>query len=231
MVQVNGEERLTVAPVHITSVSPGVTLGKSEEKIKEVVQAYNSYPLNIGALPSQVLQHSPNRKRAELILNGTGVVALAKTQADCQSAVGNAINEVTGNVTVIYAAEYNSALQIKGTSELWAVLLLATDPIPTETVEYTPTQPAVPATGVAIQNPAPIGQTVVINANGATISAVVVNGITVGSGAGTYLVPAYGAISISYTIATPTWVWSNTPAVVTQPTIPTVISVIKETTL
>lgn len=73
----------------------------------------------------------------------------------------------------------------------------------------TPGQPAVPATGVAQQNVNSYPVTVVISANGATITNVSVNGITVGAAAGTYEVPAYGSISIAYSVATPTWVWSN----------------------
>lgn len=72
-----------------------------------------------------------------------------------------------------------------------------------------PSQPAVPATGVAQQNLNAYPVTVVINANGATITAVTVNGVVVGTAAGTYVVPAFGSISISYTVAVPTWVWSD----------------------
>lgn len=75
-----------------------------------------------------------------------------------------------------------------------------------------PSQPAVPATGVAQQNVNAYPVQVVISPNGATISNVSVNGITVGTAAGTYTVPAFGAISIAYTVATPTWVWSNANA-------------------
>jgi hypothetical protein len=71
-----------------------------------------------------------------------------------------------------------------------------------------PSQPAVPATGVAQQNVNNYPVQVVISANGATITNVSVNGITVGTAAGTYTVPAFGSISIAYSVATPTWVWS-----------------------
>lgn len=82
----------------------------------------------------------------------------------------------------------------------------------------TPSQPGVPATGVAQQNTNSYPVQVVISANGATITNVSVNGITVGTAAGTYDVPAYGAISIAYSVATPTWVWSNlTPNVAAVP--------------
>jgi len=77
------------------------------------------------------------------------------------------------------------------------------------TTQPAPTTPAVPATGVAAQNPNSYPVEVVISANGATITNVSVNGITVGTAAGTYYVPAYGSISIAYSVATPTWAWSN----------------------
>jgi hypothetical protein len=68
--------------------------------------------------------------------------------------------------------------------------------------------PAVPATTVPAQNTNSVPVRVVIAANGATITAVVVNGLTVGTAAGTYMVPAYGFISITYTVASPLWTWS-----------------------
>lgn len=68
--------------------------------------------------------------------------------------------------------------------------------------------PAVPATTVAQQNASNQAVQVVISPNGATITAVTVNGVVVGTAAGTYTVPAGGTISITYTVATPTWVWS-----------------------
>jgi hypothetical protein len=68
--------------------------------------------------------------------------------------------------------------------------------------------PAVPATTVQAQNTNNVPVRVVITAAGAAITAVVVNGLTVGSAAGTYMVPAYGGISISFTGGPPTWAWS-----------------------
>lgn len=75
----------------------------------------------------------------------------------------------------------------------------------------TPTvlSPPVPGTGVAQQNQNGFPVQVVITANGATITNVSVNGITVGTGAATYTVPAYGSISIAYSVATPQWTWSG----------------------
>lgn len=68
-----------------------------------------------------------------------------------------------------------------------------------------PVTPSVPATTVAVQNNNPYAVTVVIT--GGTMTAVVVNGVTVGAGAGTYIVPAAGSISMTYSAA-PTWAWS-----------------------
>lgn len=70
--------------------------------------------------------------------------------------------------------------------------------------------PATPATGVAQQNTTNQTYSVAISANGATITNVSVNGITVGTGAGTYVVPAAGSISIAYSVATPIWTWTPT---------------------
>jgi hypothetical protein len=87
---------------------------------------------------------------------------------------------------------------------------------PTQVIPFTgpgpaasPAQPAVPATTVQAQNVNAYPVQVVIGANGATISNVSVNGVTAGTAAWTYIVPAFGFISIAYTVATPTWVWSN----------------------
>lgn len=84
-----------------------------------------------------------------------------------------------------------------------------------------PSTPAVPASTVAVQNTNPFPVQVVIT--GGTITAVVVNGITVGTGPGTYVVPAYGSISTTNT-GSPTWAWTNAAAVVA----PALISVIEQ---
>lgn len=80
----------------------------------------------------------------------------------------------------------------------------------------TPTQPAVPASTVAQQNPNAYPVVVVIS-GGSGLTAVTVNGVTVGTGDGTYTVPAGGTISVTYSVTAPTWVWSNqTPFVLGQ---------------
>jgi hypothetical protein len=69
-----------------------------------------------------------------------------------------------------------------------------------------PSQPAVPASTVAQQNANAYPVNVVIS--GGTVTAVTVNGVQVGSGDGTYIVPSAGSIAVTYSVA-PTWVWSN----------------------
>jgi hypothetical protein len=197
------------------------------KKLSEIVATLNTYPLSLGGSPQLILPHAPKRKRAEIAINGSGVVVFGKTLSDCQAAVANAAGEQTGNVFVINGAEFTAAYVTHTTSSLYAALVSANDPVPT--VNYPAiTQPAVPATGVIQQNLNNAPVTVVINANGATISNVSVNGQSVGTTAGTYIVPAAGTISISYTIATPTWTWTLTPAPVTFNVIPTTIGVLQE---
>lgn len=72
------------------------------------------------------------------------------------------------------------------------------------------TAPAVPASTVAAQNTYAFPVTVVLVAGG-TISRVVVNGVTVGTGAGTYIVPSAGTIAVTWATTMPTWTWSAAP--------------------
>lgn len=68
--------------------------------------------------------------------------------------------------------------------------------------------PTVPATTVALTNPYQQDCFVFINANGATISNITIGGVATGLVAGgMVIVQATKTISISYTVATPTWVW------------------------
>jgi hypothetical protein len=74
------------------------------------------------------------------------------------------------------------------------------------------TTPAVPASTVAVQNPNGFAVQAVISLTTGTISAVIVNGVTVGTAAGTYVIPPAGTISVTWATATPTWVWSAVPS-------------------
>jgi hypothetical protein len=65
--------------------------------------------------------------------------------------------------------------------------------------------PAVPATTVAATNTSPLPATVVVT--GGTVTNVAVNGVTAGTGDGTYTVPSGGTIALTYSAA-PTWTWT-----------------------
>lgn len=64
--------------------------------------------------------------------------------------------------------------------------------------------PGVPASTAPVTNTSPLPATVTVS--GGTVSNVSVNGVTVGSGDGTYTVPAGQAITLTYSSA-PTWTW------------------------
>lgn len=74
----------------------------------------------------------------------------------------------------------------------------------------TVTTPGVPASGTPVTNTSGTNVQVVIT--GGTMTAVIVGGVTVGTGAGTYQVPAGATIQLTYSVA-PTWAW--TPQVCT----------------
>jgi hypothetical protein len=65
--------------------------------------------------------------------------------------------------------------------------------------------PAVPSSGTPVTNSSPLPATVVIT--GGTVSNVVVNAVSVGTGDGTYTVPAGQSITLTYSVA-PTWTWT-----------------------
>lgn len=67
------------------------------------------------------------------------------------------------------------------------------------------TTPAVPLTTVPVTNMSPLPATVVVT--GGTVTGVAVNGVSVGSGDGTYTVPSGQAITLTYSAA-PTWTWT-----------------------
>jgi hypothetical protein len=187
---------------------------------RDKVLILNTYPMTLGALPVNVLSHSPKRCMAHIVVNGSGIVAFGASQSDVQNALvgfSGLPGEYTGDVAFVNAAELQSSMQISGNTELWAGLAAATDPM------VSPVTPATPATGVAVQNPNPYPVQVVIGANGATITNVTVNGLTVGTAAGTYFIPAFGTISVAYTVATPTMAWTNATLA-----IPTTVAAFKE---
>jgi hypothetical protein len=65
--------------------------------------------------------------------------------------------------------------------------------------------PSVPASGTPVTNTSPIAASVTVS--GGTVSNVAVNGVSVGTGDGTYTVPSGQAITLTYSAA-PTWAWT-----------------------
>lgn len=65
--------------------------------------------------------------------------------------------------------------------------------------------PAVPASNTPVTNTSPLPATVVISAG--TVTNVLVNGVSVGTGDGTYTVPSGATIAVTYSVA-PTWTWT-----------------------
>lgn len=182
----------------------------------------NSYPMILGNNPLLILGRNPKLCYARVMLNGSGVVAFGTSMSDCQDAITVGAGEQIGGVAYVNSAEFNADLQLEGTTELWAVLVAANEPGLANPV---PSQPAVPASTVSQQNVNPYPVYVVIS-GGSGLTAVTVNGLTVGTGDGTYIVPAAGTISVTYSVTAPTWVWSNANPALNV--VPTVISVIRE---
>lgn len=85
--------------------------------------------------------------------------------------------------------------------------------------------PAVPATTVTATNSNAFPVSVTIAANGATITAITVSGSASGLTVGTVVVPIGGTVSITYTVATPTWVWAPVVAGFAGTSIPSPSSV------
>lgn len=65
--------------------------------------------------------------------------------------------------------------------------------------------PSVPASTTPVTNTSPLPATVVVT--GGTVSNVSVNGVTAGTGDGTYVVPSGQTIAVTYSAA-PTWTWT-----------------------
>lgn len=70
------------------------------------------------------------------------------------------------------------------------------------------TAPTVSASTTAFRNPFWRDAAVQVNANGATVTAVAVDGTTILSGAGMVIVPAGKKITLTYSGGTPTWTWT-----------------------
>ena len=68
--------------------------------------------------------------------------------------------------------------------------------------------PAFPLTTVVVANPYATPVAATITLNGATITGFYVGGVSAGTTAGAYLIPAGGTISATFTGGPPTWTWA-----------------------
>ena len=68
-------------------------------------------------------------------------------------------------------------------------------------------QPAVAATTVPVTNNSAFPMTVYVNPNGATVASVKLDGAVTGLTSGTFRVRSGSTITLTYTVATPTWTW------------------------
>lgn len=125
--------------------------------------------------------------------------------------------EIISGITVTVPAAGTVQLLPLSPYRYRASLLVIGNFLPTApTVFSTMAAPAVPPTTVYAQNTTNQNYTVVIS--GGTLTAVMVNGLTVGQGDGTYTVPPGQGIAVTYTVA-PTWTWTATNV---SPNFPTV---------
>lgn len=179
-----------------------------------LVQGYQLTDVVTGTLVTKSALALPQSATSTLFTVSGGAVLVTGLAGLVTTAVGaTATNLSLGTVPTTGTAESSGIANATAITSAAAGTWL-TAPI---TGSQTPSTPAVPATTVNATNNNPYAVSVVISANGATISSVKVNGSQVGTGAGTYVVPSYGTINISYTVATPTWVWSHARQLAVSP--------------
>jgi hypothetical protein len=117
---------------------------------------------------------------------------------------GSPITTMAGQ-KVSVPANGTEAARIAGRDETRSDFYLMVETTSVNAANPVPSQPAVPASTVAQQNVN--GYPVQVVVSGGTATVTTVNGITVGAGDGTFVVPAYGSIAVTYSLA-PTWAWS-----------------------
>lgn len=138
--------------------------------------------------PTQLCPHRYHRYKAKFICNIPGGVTVYLSRVIdylMSGALANQFTLTTGQTLPDY----------DGQQAVYAVY-----------VAIAIAQPAVPASGVAAQNVNSFPVQVVVAGGAATVTTV--NGVVVGAGDGTFVVPAYGSISVTYTVA-PTMTWSG----------------------
>jgi hypothetical protein len=152
------------------------------------------------------------------IHDGTGFMVGAQAFLD----LGQKLDKIHGKLDIrpIYKPVGNSGV-INGPSStlieipitpgrgrIWNVLSVGVyGPDAHTNVGSNVTAPAVPASGVPVFNNN--NQAVIVTVTGGTVTAIAVNGVTTGATTGPITVPAFGWITLTYSVA-PTWAWAGT---------------------
>lgn len=86
----------------------------------------NSYQLQVGADPMQIMGHTPKRCIGTIIANLTtgAIVAFGGSRSDCQAAANTGVGEFIGEVAYIIGP-YGSPIPVMQSDEMWAVLVVA----------------------------------------------------------------------------------------------------------
>ncbi len=123
-------------------------------------------------------------------LGGAGVRTLGGELASLDSAGAdrNVLDDGSGNLTV--GGNVSAGAEVIGNNLLTYPTAVA--------------QPAVPASGVALNSP--VGVDAMVYITGGTVTAVAINGVATGLTSGGFYVATGDSITLTYTVA-PTWVW------------------------
>lgn len=187
------------------SINPGNAIGAAVETVEELVEdvlSVGDFQPKPGGMVDRHRREKARREEAARELEDAAepieersyqAVKVAQVQAEIISI--NLVTVPAGGQTMLAP---NSPYRSRCTLAI----------VPTIVQPTTQTAPAVPASTVAAQNTSSQPYTVVVS--GGTVTGVTVNGVVVGGGDGTYVVPAFGSISLTYSVA-PTWTWTVIP--------------------
>jgi hypothetical protein len=171
-----------------------------------LIQGYQLRNIVIGTLVKKGPLTLPQSATSTLFTITGGAVLVTGLMGLVTTAIGaTATNLSTGCVPATGTAESSGIANATAITSLAAGTWIHAPINGSSTI----TAPSFPTTGTPVTNNNAFAVSAVISLNGATISNVSVNGVTAGAGAGTYVVPAHGTISVAYTVATPTWTWAN----------------------
>ena len=140
----------------------------------------------------------------------TGAIASLTLHVDGRNELAGAGNGDPLNGSVPALATWNPVTEGLGMSVFhFREAVVYTGGTPTMGAGKTLTPPAVPASGTPQSNTAGMNVWVTITNGTGTVSAVVVNGVQVGTAAGSYLLPAGQSITVTYSAGTITWTWAQ----------------------